>query len=476
MKKLHIVHTNDFHSRFDKMARFHTFLQDKKARWKENEEEFLLFDIGDHMDRFALITEGTDGYVNRRIMETTGYDAITLGNNELLTFSPGDLERNYTDTDFSVICCNLKEEETGELPPWLLSSLVFERSGIRIGVTALTVPYPIVHQKMGWQVEAFLPALKREIQHLKEKSDVVLLLSHLGLPNDRQIAETFSDVDVIMGGHTHHLLEEAMMIEDTLVAAAGKHGEAVGIVTLVLNDEGRVSEKYGYTVELAPYDSSETIKMLLDEYQEQANERLSKPIATISKSLEVSWENESAFANFLADSLQDYLKLDCAVVNSGLILQSLRKGVIDQKTLHQLCPHPINPIWMKLRGEDLRISLEESLIEEYHYKPIQGFGFRGVSLGNLAVSGMQIYWDPSKPPMERVISIKIGGEELEEQKWYDVATIDMFSFGIGYQSLGKGKVVEYYLPYFLRHILANHFQKEDSLIKCYQDRWYSISS
>ena len=52
----------------------------------------IVLDIGDHMDRASVETEGTMGQANVDVINLTGYDAITIGNNEGLTISYDVLE------------------------------------------------------------------------------------------------------------------------------------------------------------------------------------------------------------------------------------------------------------------------------------------------------------------------------------------------------------------------------------------------
>ncbi len=99
-------------------------------------------------------------------------------------------------------------------------------------------------------------------------------------------------------------------------------------------------------------------------------------------------------------------------------------------------------------------ALEESLLPEFIQKSIYGFGFRGKELGTLCVDGMTIEYDDGLPPYSKLRSVWVGEEPLDPEKEYIVGTIDMFTFGIGYLSLAQGTDIVYYLPEFLRKVLA----------------------
>lgn len=57
------------------------------------------------------------------------------------------------------------------------------------------------------------------MEALRDEVDVVVILSHLGLSTDRRLAEQITGIDVILGGHTHHVLEEPLVIGQTVLGA-----------------------------------------------------------------------------------------------------------------------------------------------------------------------------------------------------------------------------------------------------------------
>ena len=78
---------------------------------------------------------------------------------------------------------------------------------IKIAVIDLTAPFNDFYHPLGWRANDPYETLDKYIDRLKEESDLIILLSHLGVNPDRKIAEQFPEIDVIIGGHTHHLLK-----------------------------------------------------------------------------------------------------------------------------------------------------------------------------------------------------------------------------------------------------------------------------
>ena len=94
-----------------------------------------------------------------------------------------------------------------------------------------------------------------KFKFLKDSSDVFLLLSHIGLNNDLELAKRNPEIDAILGGHSHHLLEEAALVNSVLVAQAGgnphivsdSHPAFLGKVVLTL-ENGKITEKKGKVI------------------------------------------------------------------------------------------------------------------------------------------------------------------------------------------------------------------------------------
>ena len=80
--------------------------------------------------------------------------------------------------------------------------------------------------------------LKKMAEQLREKTDVIICLSHLGYMKTGLLAEECEQIDVILGAHTHHLFVKGEMVNDTLLAATGKFGEYVGHVEILVDMDG----------------------------------------------------------------------------------------------------------------------------------------------------------------------------------------------------------------------------------------------
>ncbi len=327
--KLLILHTNDIHSHLEQTAKVDTLFRSLRSGYGPHQT--LTLDIGDHMDRMRMETEGTDGRVNIDILQRTGYDAVTPGNNEGLTFSADVLEQLYSDAPFTVICCNLKEQSTGEHPRWMKPYDILQKDGVTIGLIGATAAFSDFYELLGWTVSEPVSEIQLWVERIRPQVDILILMSHLGLRDDEHIAKTIPGIDFILGGHTHHLLETPRRIGNTWISAAGKFGNYCGMLEVEYDLVSRaVSRVKGCCIETEPAEPSAEIDQVIEEHVQKAAARLDQSVCVLPEKLEISWGKESPLGNLLASGLRSWAKADIGIVNAGQILEGLEPGKVTQ--------------------------------------------------------------------------------------------------------------------------------------------------
>lgn len=469
-----LLHSNDIHSRLEHAAKIAAFIQEEKRTY--GSDSVLALDIGDHMDRMRVETEGSDGLINVALLNEAGYEAVTLGNNEGLTYSPQTLENAYRNyARFPVVCANLKDASTGERPKWLLPHTIIAKNGLKIGLIGVTAAFSDFYTLLGWQAEDPIETVREQAKELRSHADVIVVMSHLGIKTDMAMAEQLDGIDLILGAHTHHLLEEPLVIEGTTICAAGKFGEYIGRVAIGIDPSTDRPVFEATVIPTAAIEEHVKSSGLIEAYRKTSQERLSKVVATLDAPLPADIDRESPLCNLLAAGLRRFTDADIGIVNTGQLLGGLAQGDVTAGELHALCPSPINPCKMTLAGKHLREALEQSLLADYIHKPIKGFGFRGLELGTLAVDGMRIEYDAARPDFGKLVDVWACGERLDDERLYSVGTIDMFTFKTGYESLANGQQVTYCLPEFIRDIIASELQNKANLDECRRRRWHNRS-
>jgi len=448
IETIYIYHTNDIHSHFENWPRIHQYLLERKNEHTQNNETVFLFDIGDHSDRWHPFTEGTEGKGNTRLLNEAGYDAVTIGNNEGITFSFEELNELYDDASFDIIVSNLYKQNKHR-PKWAQPFKIYETNKqIKIGVIGLTANFAPFYNKLGWEITDPIEELERVIPIVENKADIIILLSHLGLPDDEVIANRFPMIDVIIGGHTHHILEHGKIVNESLLCCAGKYGNFLGKIELQYDVKNKKLVNRNAILmsqqSLPPFDSEQRY---IQELYETGRTYLERPLAYVEEDLTINWDQPSPLAKVLCKALLEWCEADISFLNSGLLLNDLKKGVVTEYDIHNICPHPINPCIVYLTGAELKEVIVQTLDEKWAQLELKGFGFRGERLGVFVYEGMEVIGKGSS------VKIMRNGISIDKQQTYKIAIPDLFGFAKFFPEIYRAREKEYLLPEFMRDLL-----------------------
>jgi 2',3'-cyclic-nucleotide 2'-phosphodiesterase (5'-nucleotidase family) len=229
MPTITLLHTNDLHNHF-------TTLQAARLARLRNAlgSSGLLLDAGDAISAGNL-TYNPAGEPILEQMSEAGYDAMTVGNREFHLTEAGFCAKLHC-ARFPVLCANVRVRDKGtRLPvqPFLLRTLA---GNIRVGIFGLTVPMiterMLVRKLSAYVFEEPLRKAAELVPTYRQQCDVLICLSHIGLGKDRELAAVVPGIDLIVGGHTHAVLEAGEWVQDTLIVHAGSHGRYFGVVSV----------------------------------------------------------------------------------------------------------------------------------------------------------------------------------------------------------------------------------------------------
>ncbi|CAM3938017.1 bifunctional metallophosphatase/5'-nucleotidase [Alkalicoccus chagannorensis] len=438
MTTLTILHTNDLHSELQRWPKAASILRRQRQAALDSGRETLLLDIGDHADRAHPVTEGLAGRGNIRLLNDLEYDAVTIGNNEGITFAKEDLDHLYDEADFEVLLANVKDGASGLRPSWCIPWKIHTLSdGTRIAMIGLTFPFYAFYQQLGWQMEDPLEVLGRFLPEMKQQSDFIICLSHLGLRLDEKMAAMYPDVDLCLGAHTHHVLEGGRKINQTWVHQCGRGASHVGEITIDTSG-GRPEVVHIETHETEQQTPDRRTSDLLQQVDREAGLHLRLPVAHLQDGLSLSWYESSPFAAVAAEAVRDWCQADVSMFNAGLLLEGLPSGEVHNGHLHAVCPHPINPAVLHVTGKVLKQLMRTSSQEKMIRYALKGYGFRGKILG----------YTMFQSKTENMTSASVI-----EKEHYRLAVPDLFTFSHLYPELTEGYEVTYFMPEFLRDVL-----------------------
>lgn len=208
-------------------------------RAERGEDNVILLDGGDTWQGSytALKTDAQDMVDCMALLKPdamVGHWEFTLGTDRVL-----DIIENL---DFPFLASNIVDTDWEE--PVFESTALYERGGATVAVIGQAMPYtPIANPRWmfpEWSFGLRTERLQENIDAARANgADVVVLLSHNGFDVDQKMARVLSGIDVILTGHTHDAVPEAININNTLVMSSGSHGKYVGRVDLDIR-QGKV--------------------------------------------------------------------------------------------------------------------------------------------------------------------------------------------------------------------------------------------
>ena len=455
-EKIHFFVTNDLHSHFENWPLAMTYLNRRKQEWKARGESFLLFDIGDHLDRVNPITEATMGKANIALLNQAEYDFATLGNNEGITLPEENLYHLYDDADFHVICSNL-HHQTKANPEWLQTNrIVKTQYGTRIGVIGLTARFNPYYHLLEWDAAPVEETIEQELMELEGKTDLIVLMSHLGINEDERIARTFPEIDVIMGGHTHHLLRQGETVRQSVLSAAGKFCNYISEVSITYDhDEAIVMEKEAVAKDITHLPAEPAALESIQQLEQKTNDILQGEIIYADEPLAVDWFQSTPIIEALTEKVRQKTDADCAMLNAGILIHGFQAGAITYKDVHQACPHPINPVVVSLNGDELLEVIRASLSDAFMELELKGFGFRGKLLGRMVFANLDVQIGTLTDGHHYVKDVLFQGQQIHRNQSYTIATADMFTFGRLLPPIARAEHKQLFLPEFLREILTD---------------------
>jgi 5'-nucleotidase/UDP-sugar diphosphatase len=352
------------------------------------------------------------------LMNAMCFDAMVLGNHEF-DFGQEALKRRISEATFPVLGANVEGLE--HLKPFV----ILERGGVRVGVIGIvTEETPVATHPRNVSGLRFLPlaaAVEKYVKELKNRADIIVVLSHIGHGADRLLAEKVKGIDVIVGGHTHTKVLSPVRIGSTLVVQAWEHGKTLGVLDLKIR-EGKIAAYDGHLEEVQPLAGKEDrdVLAIVEKYQQKVDAVLGARIGEAE--VDLDGENvrrqETNLGNFVADILLRASKADAVIINGGAIRTSIKKGEVRVKDVYSVLPFSNYLVGIRLTGKQIVEALEH--------------GVAGIEDGEgwfPQVAGLSFKYSPSGAKGARIREILIAGQPVEPRKEYVIATNDFLAMG-----------------------------------------------
>ena len=317
-----ILSTNDVHASLENVARLATAV--KECR---DTVFTIVVDAGDRWTGNAYVDLAENRLPIIKLMNAVGYDVATLGNHD---FDPGQevLDKAAEHAEFDIICANMKS--LGESLDDIEGRERIETpAGVAVDFIGVVTSYANGHPDgnyincEGLQFEDPQIVAKRECE--RSKGDVKVLLSHMGHDRDMELATRYNGYNIIIGGHTHAVLDT--VINGTTIGQTGRKLKNVGVTRVKMRGSKVVNIEYD-NISLNKYEKNAAIEGLIADIQ--ANPALEKVVGSMAHSI-----NHVGLCNLQTTIIKEATNAEIGIYHRGgvRIIEGLPKGDVTIKTL-----------------------------------------------------------------------------------------------------------------------------------------------
>lgn len=416
MQSLIILHTNDIHGHIEGLARIATLVE--RIRNENPEVPVLFFDIGDIEETSRRLSNLTKGTAMHRLLNLAGCDAVTVGNGGIMRYGYQVLQEYAAVARYPQVLANLRMPDGSPLPG-VQPATVLNAGALRLGVIGITADMVdgdnVYETFFGLNVLPAHLAIREAATELRwNGADAIILLSHMGLDTDRELAaELPSDVGLIIGAHSHHLLPAGERVGQVLIAQAGNYAEHLGRLDMIWDGQQLMVRRAAVlpitdTIPLAP-------RMLAEVHaiESEIERFLDEVVGELIEPLDFAEDRECGVANLMADMLREHMAADLAVITASVAFTGpLSAGPLRRGTLWDVCSSSANPGLVAMTGGQLATLVKRGLDPILAKESPQAF--RGHSRGLVHLSGACV----------RNGQLLVGSQLVEPGREYRVAGSD----------------------------------------------------
>ena len=402
-KEIHILAANDMHATIGVFPQLAALIDSLRAE----DPSLLVFSAGDNRtgnplnDKYEI-----SSYPMVTLMNMVGFNGSTLGNHE---FDVHSLPRLIGLSNFRYICANIFPSDSVNIKT--IPYQVFDVEGLKVGVVgAIQLSpqgIPSTHPDNVRGI-SFKPAKEviPQYEWLSRACDVTILLSHLGYPDDQEMAKAFPWFDLIIGGHTHTQLKGNEVENGILITQNKNKFGRVTYITLTV-DSGKVVDKKAEYIDIKKYPKrNKVVQAVVDHFSDNPAFRRVVAIA------DTPFEAREELGCMMCDAYMAECHADLAVENPGGVrIDSHPAGDITVLDVLEMDPFDNHAVVLELTGEELVTMMRTYCSDKLYSFPFVG-GFK-----------CELTTERNNPgKIKSVKLLTLDGKKLNMKKKYRVAT------------------------------------------------------
>ena len=346
-----IFYVNDIHGQVPRMEQITTASFQYDAEWGEKADvDSFKFSAGD-------ICIGSDRGINitaAKFLDVNSIEVTAVGNHEF-DMSASVLSEVMKETKAQMLAANATIPKTNPLFKQTLKSIVLTgKSGEKYGIIGAQSPTLIERMKdkslfEGIKIsggEKAYKELQSEVDKLTFQGiNKIIILSHSGYEEEKHMAQNLSDVDVIIGGHSHDLvldvvegknLQYSPKGEPVIITQAGRDGNNFGILVVKYDNDGVVKSVQNNVFKTFDFPKNNIMMTVTNAVQGIS------PVVANVKSVEALTEKmnieENPYEDVFMDMVREETGAQIVLINSTNFRGTLSVGNLTERDISGCFP------------------------------------------------------------------------------------------------------------------------------------------
>ena len=422
LKKLTLLHSNDLHGDFmvekvdNKLVGGVSMLSGYVNKVRR-EEKNVIYAIAGDMFQGSLIDKEYKGVSTIEIMNLLAPDVVTIGNHEV-DYGLAHMLFLEKCANFPIINANMYLKTNGRR--LFHSHRILKVDGMQILFIGILTEEVLQKTKLE-KLIGTLVDIKEAAEEVgricdayqTEDIDFTVLLTHIGIESDQELAAILDPrwgVDLIIGGHSHTLLEKPIEVNGIPIVQAASGTDQIGRFDIMVDTDLNSIDSYTWqlipiTPENCPED--EVLKEVIEKYHSITETKYNRILTRFPERYTHPVRNrETQIGKIFADAFKESLGLDIMLHASGSLRSHFLGPVMTLKDLQEMEPFDEEVYRYMVTGRQFRHMMEYMLRDEA-FDPDAHTEFYQFS------EGMRVVYNKTK---KKVTSFTMHGREVGDDE------------------------------------------------------------
>lgn len=359
-----IFYINDLHGNINNMSRIYNAKNSFDRLNNEGKDVFCLAsgDIS-ASDNNALVK------ISSTFMDSIKLDANVIGNHEL-DANPQEVFDLNKDHNYILLgALNMRyRNQDNPLESIVARSYIREINGNEYGIIGIIPPDLLGRIRDNDSKKTIVPlneeettiAVQKEVEKLQQQGvNKIILLSHCGLKFDQKLAQNTSGIDVILGAHTHDILESIKFNENlfnsksgepVIITQAGRDGDHFGILNVEFDENGIIKSAKNSIQNSKNFKQNPVIEEIFNTILNK--KEVVGHVKTVHPPLTDRLGAPNPNGYIIADACRIELDTDIAMINAGNIRGDFKEGVLTERKLYEIIPLNNKMVEFKINEEE----------------------------------------------------------------------------------------------------------------------------